>query len=94
MLEAFLAQLYTDSAMREQFFRDPVGTMEGLPFTDAERTSLLNIDQIGLKMAVASYAKKRAQHSEKSSHRANRFSNLLPRWLKIGWGNRKQKNKK
>ena len=61
-IEAYLAKLYTDAAAREVFLADPASAARnaGLSAEDAE--SLHTIDKAGLRMAVASYAHKRAQH--------------------------------
>ena len=58
-LEAFLALLYTDPVVRERFLHDPAGeaALAGLGAEDV--LALREIDRIGLRMASASYARKR-----------------------------------
>jgi hypothetical protein len=64
-VEAFLACLYSDAALRESFLRDDKTAMADLPLTEIERAALLEIDLVGLQMAAVSYANKRAHHIQK-----------------------------
>jgi hypothetical protein len=68
-VEAFLACLYTDRALRESFLQDDKSTaktaMTDLPLTETERAALLEIDRVGLQMAAVSYANKRSHHRQK-----------------------------
>ena len=61
-LEAYLARLYTDDALRIDFLADPprVAREAGLSAEDVD--ALVNIDRAGLQMAADSYAWKRKQH--------------------------------
>ncbi len=60
--EACLAKLYTDPVARKAFLADPVGTAREFGLTEANANALRNIDKVGLHMAAASFAHKRAQH--------------------------------
>ena len=64
MFEKFLARLYVDAEMRARFVADPVleATLAGL--TPDECAALQQIDLLGLELAAASFARKRA-----STHR-------------------------
>jgi len=64
-VEAFLAHLYRDAALRERFLHDAKTAMVDLPLTETERAALLEIDRVGLQMAGASYAHKRALRIQK-----------------------------
>lgn len=72
-VEAFLARLYSDAALRERFLEDDKTAMVNLPLTESERAALLEIDRVGLQMAAASYASKRVHHSEKKKFFGSRF---------------------
>jgi hypothetical protein len=68
-VEAFLARLYSDAALRESFLQDDKTgaktAMADLSLTEIEQAALLEIDRVGLQMAAASYANKRAHHIQK-----------------------------
>jgi hypothetical protein len=72
-VEAFLACLYGDAALRERFLQDDKAAMADLPLTEIERAALLEIDRVGLQMAAVSYANKRAHHSRKRKFFYGRF---------------------
>jgi hypothetical protein len=59
-LERFLASLYTDDAMRTQFLSDPclITSLWGLSREQAQ--SVAGIDRDGLRLAAASFARKKA----------------------------------
>ncbi len=61
-LEAYLAKLYTDIDTREAFLADPERAARDAGISGTDATALLYIDKVGLRMAAASYAHKRAQH--------------------------------
>jgi hypothetical protein len=58
-LETFLARLYSDSAFRDAFCADAPAALATAPLADEEKHALLKIDKLGLKLAAASYEKKR-----------------------------------
>ncbi|HEX7645444.1 MAG TPA: hypothetical protein VF472_24850 [Burkholderiaceae bacterium] len=62
-LETFLARLYTDRALREQFLNDPEAQARHAGLQDHEVEALAAIDRIGLQMAAHSFDHKRAAHS-------------------------------
>lgn len=68
-VEAFLARLYSDAALRESFLLDDKTAAKtaiaNLPLSEIERAALLEIDRVGLQMAAVSYASKRAQYIQK-----------------------------
>lgn len=76
-VEAFLANLYSDAALRESFLHDAKTVMANLPLAEIERAALLEIDRVGLQMAAASYAKKRAHHLGKRKFFGSRFWTFL-----------------
>jgi hypothetical protein len=80
-LEAFLARLFSDAALRERFLHDAKTVTADLPLTEIERAALLEIDRTGLQMAAASYANKRAPHVKRRGLRRflSRFS--LAAWV-------------
>ncbi len=59
--ESALARLYTDSALRAEFVREPEAALARFDLTAQERADLSRIDRAGLHMAAASYAHKRAK---------------------------------
>ena len=61
-IESYLARLYADKAAREKFLADPVGEARNAGLNDADSLAMSRIDSVGLRMAGASYASKRAQH--------------------------------
>ena len=72
-VEAFLARLYSDAALRERFLQDDKTAMANPPLTESERAALLEMDRVGLQMAAASYASKRVHHSGKRTFFVSRF---------------------
>ena len=76
-LEAFLAKLYTDVDTRTRFFADAQGEAQRAGLSKADAMALNDIDRTGLRMAAASYAKKRAGHGR----RRESLSKFLLRWL-------------
>jgi len=65
-LERFLAGLYTDGAMRTQFYANPrlVTSLWGLSREQAQ--SVAGIDREGLQLAAASFARKKATAKHRS----------------------------
>jgi hypothetical protein len=61
-LEEFLARLYTDEVLREQFIRNPELITSEAILSPEEVSAMRNIDLAGLQMAAASYANKRASY--------------------------------
>jgi len=61
-LEVFLAQLYTDDALRAAFVEAPERVARAAGLDGATLESVLRIDRDGLLMAAHSYACKRAAH--------------------------------
>ena len=76
-VEAFLARLYSDAALRERFLRNEKIAMADLPLTEIEQADLLQIDRVGLQMAAVSYANKRVHHKRKRKFFAGRFLAFL-----------------
>jgi uncharacterized protein (UPF0276 family) len=70
-LEGFLARLYTDAVLRARFATAPVdeARLAGLAPDEARR--LASLDRVGLELAAASFARKRAP--------ATRTTSWLPR---------------
>ena len=85
-LEAFLALLYTDAAVRERFLLDPESEARkaGLPATDA--AALGQIDRAGLQMAASSYARKRAQYVRRRGWFRRIMSGIWPRMTALRRG--------
>ena len=77
-LETFLAQLYTDQALRQRFLEQPHAVAAAAGVTQQEARALAAIDRTGLQMAATSFAHKRAAHSR---HRGP-WKKLL-RWIAI-----------
>lgn len=61
-LEMYLARLYTDAVARECFLADPQAAARAAGVSDEDVVALMQIDRSGLRMAAASYARKREQH--------------------------------
>lgn len=79
-LEAFLAKLYTDDALRQAFLDDPhaQALLHGL--TQEEAAAMAAIDHTGLQMAAASFNFKRAAHGGKLKPAQPWWRRLLRRW--------------
>jgi hypothetical protein len=79
-VEAFLARLYIDAALRAIFLRDHTtmdktaakAAMADWPLTEIEQNALLQIDRVGLQMVAASYANKRVSRSKNSKNSKKR----------------------
>jgi hypothetical protein len=79
-VEAFLARLYSDAALRAIFLHDQTtmdktaakAAMADWPLTEIEQNALLQIDRVGLQMAATSYANKRAFHIKNSKNSKKR----------------------
>lgn len=61
-LENYLARLYTDAVARECFLSDAEGAARAAGLDEEDVLALTQIDRAGLRMAAASYAKKRESH--------------------------------
>ncbi len=61
-VETFLARLYTEAALRERFIANKRGEALGAGLSDDDAEALVAIDVAGLRMAAASYARKREGH--------------------------------
>lgn len=59
-LEAFLARLYTDAALRALFLADPMATAAAAGVAPADAACLAAIDRADLELAAASIATKRS----------------------------------
>lgn len=57
--EAFLARLYTENDLRQQFLVNPAETARAAGLTNAQCVALAAIDREGLETASLSYAAKR-----------------------------------
>jgi hypothetical protein len=73
--EAFLAKLYVDDQARSRFLADPRRETLNAGLTENECAALEKIDLVGLKLAAASFARKRASHPPKKA------VSKLTRWL-------------
>ena len=62
-LEAFLARLYTDDALRAAFLAAPEGVVQAAGLDAPTQAAALAIDRDGLVLAAHSYASKRAAHA-------------------------------
>ena len=58
-VEAFLARLYCDSALRKAFLERPVETARVAGLSPEEAAALEHIDRDGLALAAASFEGKR-----------------------------------
>jgi len=58
-IEAFLARLYADAALRARFLADPAAEARRAGFDAATADKLAAIDRVGLEMAAASFERKR-----------------------------------
>ena len=60
-LEAFLARLYTDDALRARFLAAPLAEARLAGFAPDEAQHIARIDRVGLQLAAASFTRKRNQ---------------------------------
>lgn len=79
-LEAYLAKLYTDDALRQAFLDAPQAqsVLHGLSQQEAE--AMAAIDRIGMQMAAASFQHKRAAHGVRAKPRQGWWRRLLECW--------------
>lgn len=77
-LEAFLARLYTDDALRGSFLAAPAAVAREAGLDEEAVRALARIDREGLMLAACSFARKRATHSGK-----RRAAGLLRRWREL-----------
>lgn len=63
-VEAFLARLYTDAALREAFISDPEAVARKEGFVGGEAAALAATDPVGLRLAAESYGRKRQGRSK------------------------------
>ena len=75
--ELFLARLYTDARLREQFFADPIAATAEASLEAHERTAIIAIDRDGLALAAQSFARKRVDRSAKPKSLGVRVRRLL-----------------
>ena len=66
-LEAFLARLYTDDALRNAVLSEPGPVLQAAGLDEATQAALRAIDRDGLVLAARSYASKRAAHAGKGA---------------------------
>jgi hypothetical protein len=59
VVEAFLARLYTESALRREFVESPVAVSLRAGLTEEEAVEMAAIDMRALEIAADSYAHKR-----------------------------------
>lgn len=83
-LEAYLARLYTDDAVRDAFLRAPraQALLHGLSPQEAE--AMAAMDHVGLQMAAACYRAKRAGragHGSGAKPAQRWWRRLLPGWI-------------
>ena len=74
-LEAFLARLYVDDQARSRFLANPRREALNAGLTEDDCAALEKIDIVGLELAAASFARKRASLPPRKP-RSN-----LTRWL-------------
>jgi hypothetical protein len=74
--EAFLAKLYVDGNARSRFLANPQREASNAGLTDEDCAAFENIDLVGLELAAASFARKRASQPPRKP-----VSNLT-RWLR------------
>jgi hypothetical protein len=74
--EAFLAKLYVDDNLRSRFLADPRREASNAGLTDEDCAALEKIDLIGLELAAASFARKRASRPPRKP------GSNLTRWLR------------
>jgi tripartite-type tricarboxylate transporter receptor subunit TctC len=63
--EGFLARLYTDARLRQQFLIQPEAVARGAGLDDEAVQALVRVDREGLVLAARSFAAKRAAHGAK-----------------------------
>ncbi|APA68073.1 MULTISPECIES: hypothetical protein [unclassified Janthinobacterium] len=80
-LETYLAQLYTDDALRRAFLLAPhaQALLHGLSAQEAD--AMAAMDRIGLQMAAASYRAKRAGHGTQARPAQRWWRRLLAGWI-------------
>ena len=68
-LEAFVARLYTDAALRQDFIARPEAVAQAAGLDAATARRLADTDLEGLVLAADSFAHKRAAHAAKPRKR-------------------------
>ena len=64
-VEAFLARLYTDAALREAFIANPGDVARREGFVGEAAAALASTDLVGLRLAAESYGRKRERRGRK-----------------------------
>lgn len=82
-LEACLAKLYTDDALRQAFLDDPQAQALLHGLTQEEAAAMAAIDRTGLQMAAASFHFKRAAHGGKVRPAQPSWRRLLQCWQRL-----------
>lgn len=77
--EEFLAALYTDETLREQFLDDPRDAALAAGFSEAEAEELASIDPESLALAARSFGRKR-----EAKERLARERSFFRRVLSLG----------
>lgn len=75
-LEAFVAQLYTDAALRQDFIARPESVALAAGLDGATAARLVGTDFAGLELAAESFAYKRSTHAGRRRPAAG----TLSRW--------------
>ena len=77
-LESFLARVYVDQDYRESFLRDPRSEAVKAGLSPAEVQAVMQIDQVGLELFVASLQKKRQKRCAKTEEVRRRRNSGSP----------------
>ena len=82
-LEIFLARLYTDPSLRDDFLTSPHDILRNNDLSADEITNLLQMDTPGLLMASHSFARKRAHHASSKKYIPIKLTKIFNRvWQK------------
>lgn len=81
-LEAFLARLYTDAALRQRFLTDPRAEAKSAGLPEATAQALAAIDRDGLVLTAESLAQRRTPASPPRPGRWARLRRLFQRSIR------------
>jgi hypothetical protein len=76
-IEAFLARVYVDPAVRSRFRAHPYAEAKSAGLSEEESHSLEHTDWVGLEMAARSFARKRSSQGPRTSFFAKYFGRFF-----------------
>ena len=79
-LEKFLARLYSDAALREQFLADPAEASMVAGLAQDGVAAMLHIDRAGLVLSADSFARKREAYQRRTRTPLDYVQTWMAKW--------------